>query len=191
MPEAGVARVQAMKLEFVLDDIGNCRRIERYQGRVCGISLQKIVEALHVFSSGAASFARGLNDTPKIVGVALVATSLDANWLTFATAAAMGVGGMVGSARIADTMGDRITEIEHGRGLVANLVTSFLVIVASIWGVPVSTTHVSTGAIIGIGTGKSCTDWGLVRSIVLAWIATLPVAAALGAMFFLLLSFLP
>ena len=90
--------------------------------------------------------------------MALVAASLDAQWLTFAAAAAMAIGGMIGSARIADTMGDRITEIEHGKGLVANLVTSFLVIVASKWGVPVSTTHVSTGAIFGIGSGNASTD---------------------------------
>lgn len=172
--------------EIVVDDIENCRRIDRYRGMIMGISLQKIIEALHILSSGAVSFARGLNDTPKVVGVALVAASLDAQWLTFAAAAVMAVGGLIASHRIADTMGDRITEIEHGKGLIANLVTSFLVIVASKWGVPVSTTHVSTGAIFGIGSGNAATDWGLVRNIVLAWFATLPVAGALAALIFII-----
>jgi len=181
-----IAQLQAAMPELVIDDIEHCRRIERYQGMILGLPLQTLVEALHIFSSGAVSFARGLNDTPKIVGVALLASSVDAQWLTFAAAGTMAIGGMIGSARIADTMGDRITEIEHGKGLVANLVTSFLVIIASKWGVPVSTTHVSTGAIFGIGSDTATTNWRLVRTIILAWFATLPVAALIAALIFIL-----
>lgn len=183
---ANITQLQTTMPELVIDDIEHCRRIERYQGMVLGLPLQKLVEALHIFSSGAVSFARGLNDTPKVVGVALVASSIDAQWLTFAAAGAMAIGGIIGSARIADTMGDRITEIEHGKGLIANLVTSFLVIIASKWGVPVSTTHVSTGAIFGIGSDNTSTDWRLVRGIVFAWFATLPVAGMLAALVFIL-----
>ncbi len=183
-----IARLQASMPELVIGDIEQCRKIERYQGMVMGLPLQKFVETLHIVSGGAVSFARGLNDTPKMVGVALVAASADVQWLTFATAAVMAAGGIIGSARIADTMGDRITEIEHGKGLVANIVTSFLVIIASKWGVPVSTTHVSTGAIFGIGSDNAATDWRLVRAIVLAWFATLPVAGMLAALVFMLLS---
>ncbi|RMD91504.1 MAG: inorganic phosphate transporter [Calditrichaeota bacterium] len=86
------------------------------------------------------------------------------------------------SGLIAHRMGDRITEIEHGKGLIANLVTSFLVIIASKWGVPVSTTHVTTGTIFGIGSGNAATNWTLVRGIVLAWIATLLFAGMLAAL---------
>lgn len=154
-----------------------------------GLELQKLVEWLHILSSGAVSFARGLNDTPKIVGVAMVADLLNLPMLTFLAAISMAIGGVLGSMRIADTMADNITDIQHGRGLAANLVTSFLVLFASKWGVPVSTTHVSCGAIFGIGVGQSCaastTQWRVVRSIVLAWVATLPLAALFAALVYL------
>lgn len=183
---AGQARLQAAMPEIVVADIAHCRRVDRYQGVIAGVSVQGMVEKLHILSAGAVSFARGLNDTPKIVGVALAAAQFHAEWLTFACAAAMAAGGLIGSRRVADTMSDGITAIEHGKGLVANLTTSFLVIVASRWGVPVSTTHVSCGAIFGIGAADARTNWTAVRAIALSWAATLPVAAAMAAFLMLL-----
>ncbi len=187
MPD-GVSTLQASLPELIIDTNENCRRIETYRGRVIGFSVQRLVEGLHVLSSGAVSFARGLNDTPKIVGVALVASSLGADWLTFAAALAMGLGGVLHSRRIATTMADSITDIQHGPGLTANIVTSIMVLFASKWGVPVSTTHVSCGAIFGIGTTSGKTDWRLVQGIAAAWLLTLPIAAALAAVTYMTLS---
>lgn len=191
----GISALSAAMPELIIDDAENCalRKVEVYQGRMIGLSVQQLVEGLHILSSGAVSFARGLNDTPKIVGIAMAASFLELPMLTFLAAITMAIGGLLGSLRIADTMSDNITEIQHGRGLVANLVTSFLVLFASKWGVPVSTTHVSCGAIFGIGVGQSnsssgssATNWGVVRSIVLAWVATLPLAALFAGLIYLI-----
>ncbi len=184
----GVVALQAGLPELIVDTNEHCRRIETYRGRLIGLPVQRFIEGLHVLSSGAVSFARGLNDTPKIVGVALVASHLGAGWLTFAAAIAMGLGGLLHSRRIATTMADGITDIQHGPGLTANIVTSIMVLFASKWGVPVSTTHVSCGAIFGIGTVSGKTDWRLVQGIAVAWLLTLPIAAGLAGAGYLALS---
>lgn len=74
-----------------------------------------------------------------------------------------------------------ITTLTDGQGLLANVIASGLVIGASLLGSPVSTTHVSTGALFGIGLWNKGTDWGMVSGIVGAWVGTLPIAAALAA----------
>jgi PiT family inorganic phosphate transporter len=121
------------------------------------------IDRLHFASAAAVSFARGLNDTPKI-----------------AVVLAMSVGGWLAAARVADTLAWRVTRMDAGEGLAGNLVTSFLVIVASRLGMPVSTTHVSTGAIFGIAIRNRDGHGAVIRNILLAWIATLPLAAVLG-----------
>jgi PiT family inorganic phosphate transporter len=96
-------------------------------------------------------------------------------------AAAMAVGGLLSAYRVATTMSKKISTINHGQGFSANLVTSFLVIIASKFGVPVSTTHVSLGAIFGIGVLGKKQNGKVVRSILLSWLITLPVAALASA----------
>jgi len=183
----GVAALQAGPPALIVDTNEHCRRIETYRGHVIGFPVQRLIEGVHVLSSGAVSFARGLNDTPKIVGVALLASPLGIGWLTFAAAIAMGLGGLLHSHRIATTMADGITDIQHGTGLSANIVTSIMVLFASKWGVPVSTTHVSCGAIFGIGTASGKADWRLVQGIASAWLLTLPIAAGLAGASYLML----
>ncbi len=100
----------------------------------------------------------------------------------------MAVGGLLSARRVAETMSNRITELNHGQGFSANLVTSFLVIVASRFGVPVSTTHVSVGSIFGIGVVSGRQDSNLVRRIILSWVITLPVAMSLAALTWLILA---
>jgi PiT family inorganic phosphate transporter len=95
-------------------------------------------------------------------------------------AGAMAVGGILHSRRIAETLGRRITEMNHGQGFVANIVASSVVIGASVGGMPVSTTHVSTGAIFGIGLWTGRAQWNVVARILAAWVATLPMALLLG-----------
>ena len=135
-------------------------------------------------AAGAVSFARGLNDTPKIVALSLVAGALDLRLSTLLVAAMIALGGIFNARAVAQTVSKRITGMEPVHGLWANLVTSVLVIFASRWGMPVSTTHVSCGALFGIGIANGQARWKMIRTILMAWLLTLPLAALLSASVF-------
>jgi PiT family inorganic phosphate transporter len=96
-------------------------------------------------------------------------------------AVAMAGGGLLQAKSVARTMSERITTMNPGQGFTANLITAGLVIGASRYGLPVSTTHVSCGALFGIGTVTGEARWRTIGGILLAWITTLPLAALLGA----------
>jgi PiT family inorganic phosphate transporter len=100
-----------------------------------------------------------------------------------AIAAAMAVGGMVAAQGVAETLAHRITPMSPAQGLAGNLSTSLLVIGASRLGLPVSTTHVSVGGIVGIGAMAGSLRGRVTGEIFAAWLTTLPLAAALGALF--------
>jgi len=155
---------------------------QRYIGSVAGVSAQTVVDILHGISAFALGFARGLNDTPKVFALLVAAswTGFDPRGSLAVIAVAMAAGGLLHSRRLAETLGHNITEMNHGQGLVANAVASSLVIGASLLGSPVSTTHVSTGGIFGIGIWSGRTSWALAGGIVLAWVATLPLGAAIA-----------
>ncbi len=152
-----------------------------------GVSAVDGVGILHCLSGLLVSFARGLNDTPKIAGVLLIGTTLTVvyqQWLIVVIATLMALGGLLSARRVANVMSKEITSLNEGQGLAANLVTSFLVLGASKFGVPVSTTHVSCGALFGIGAS---TRGGHVRTIITilgAWIITLPMGAASAAIIY-------
>jgi PiT family inorganic phosphate transporter len=150
-------------------------------GTVFGINAAQLLDAGHFISAGAVSFARGLNDTPKIVALGMVASSMNLKWAIGLVALAMAIGGLLNAKEVAETVSRRITAMDPDQGLAANLVTSGLVIWASKWGVPVSTTHVSCGALFGIGIANGQAHWHVIRTILFAWFLTLPVAAALSA----------
>lgn len=168
-------RAQPAALSLTVDELASCR--ERYAGGLLGLGSQQIMDGAHFLSAGVVSFARGLNDTPKIVALLLVLQVLDIRWGFFAVAATMAIGGLLYSRRIAETMSHRITAMNHGQGFSANLATGILVISASIFGLPVSTTHVSVGSLFGIGLTTGQADTRVVRDIVLSWLLTLPCAA--------------
>ncbi|MEE8076215.1 MAG: inorganic phosphate transporter [Candidatus Binatia bacterium] len=172
-------------VQVVVDQEANCA--ESYTEKIFGVNAQTALGSLHYLSAGALSFARGLNDTPKIVALSLTAGTLDLRWCVYLVALFMALGGLFHAQRVAETMSKRITEMDFGQGFAANLVASFLVIFASRWGLPVSTTHVSCGALFGIGAVNGKARWGVVRSIVLAWVLTLPVAALLSGGIFTVL----
>jgi inorganic phosphate transporter, PiT family len=153
----------------------------RYQGRVMGLSARRMLDAAHYFSSGAVSYARGLNDTPKIAALLLVGNAVSADLAIVGVALVMAAGGLVSARRVAETMSHRVTEINPGQGFAANIITSLLVIWASKMGMPVSTTHVSCGSLFGIGALTRQAHWNVIGSILMAWVFTLPVAGALGA----------
>ncbi len=152
-----------------------------------GVSVEKALDAGHFISAGAVSFARGLNDTPKIIALGLAVSVLDFAWSIVLVAATMALGGLVHSRKIAETVSKRITGMDTDHAFAANLVTSFLVIFASKWGLPVSTTHVSCGALFGIGIVSGQARWPVIRTILMAWVLTLPTAALLSAGIFLML----
>ena len=173
-------------VDVVMADTADCEYRNRtvYAGRLLGVQAQKILDGLHFLSAGAVSFARGLNDTPKIVALATAFGGLALDRLILVVALVMAVGGLVSARRVAETMSRRITRLNHGQGLTANLVTAFLVIFASHLGVPVSTTHVSCGALFGIGAANGRARWATIGGIASAWVMTLPIAAAVAALGF-------
>jgi PiT family inorganic phosphate transporter len=135
------------------------------------------MDAAHFLSSGIVSFARGLNDTPKIAALLLVVPALNIGSDLVLVAIAIAIGGVLGARRVAETMSHKITSMNHGQGFSANLATGILVIVASIYGLPVSTTHVSVGALFGIGVTTGQANVRVVSGILLSWVLTLPCAA--------------
>lgn len=141
--------------------------------------------ALHWASSGAASFARGLNDTPKIAAIAAFAL-IPAGWSTPSIAllvgGAMALGALVVGKRVARRLAEDVVRVGEHEGLRANLVLATLVGVGANQGLPMSTTHVSTGAIAGVSGGRLARlNRSTLASFGLAWVATLPLAAVVAA----------
>ncbi|PCI36379.1 MAG: phosphate permease [Elusimicrobia bacterium] len=162
-----------------IDSKENC--IQRYSGTFVGVNTQTMVDAAHYTSAGLVCFARGLNDTPKIVALLLVIQAFSIQWGMAAVGFAMALGGLLHARKVAEKMSKKITPLNHGQGFSANVVTAFLVIVASRMGVPVSTTHVSVGSLFGIGGVTGQADTRVVRDILMSWFLTLPIAAAFSA----------
>ncbi|MHB1758093.1 MAG: inorganic phosphate transporter [Leptospirillum sp.] len=139
---------------------------------------------MHWLTSGLLSFARGLNDTPKFIAVVLPVTVWMAGMhfptekLFLVAAIAIGCGSWYGGRRVTTVMSFKITRMNRHQGLLANAISAFLVIFASRLGLPVSTTHVSAGAIMGVGlAGKGGVSWETVKAMVGAWLITVPVSA--------------
>ncbi len=175
-------------IDVTIDKSENC--IEMYKGHFWGMNCQKLLDYFHFCSAGVVSFARGLNDTPKIVALLLLIKGLSIHWGMAAVAVGMAAGGLLNARRVAETMSNKITKLNHGQGFTANLVTGFLVIFASRFGVPVSTTHVSVGSIFGIGLASKRINTGIMLEIILSWLITLPVAAVFsGVAYWILVKF--
>jgi PiT family inorganic phosphate transporter len=166
----------------VVTDRATCH--VRYQGRVLGVHARAFLDLMHFGSAGAVSFARALNDTPKIAGLLLLGgafASAASEKAIFGVGTAMLLGGLLGAKRVAETMARDVTAMDVEQGFSANVVTSVLVIGASAFGVPVSTTHVSVGALFGIGATTDQAQWKTIGAIAVAWVVTIPAAAILGA----------
>ncbi len=185
-PTSAFAMQRAATPSIAVDSEARC--FERYAGGFLGIGSQKIMDAAHFLSAGIVSFARGLNDTPKIAALLLVVQAFDIRWGLILVALAIALGGALNSRRVAETMSHKITAMNHGQGFSANLATGVLVIAASVYGLPVSTTHVSVGALFGIGALTKQANARVISGILLSWILTLPCAGFLGALFYKLLN---
>ncbi len=157
------------------------RRMTRHplaSGETPAETRPRFADAIHLLSASAICFARGVNDTPKLAALLIGSQFLGGNGSALAVTAAMAVGGWLMSRRVAETMSLRINHLDTGQGISANLITAGLVLFASRLGLPVSTTHVSVGSIIGTGGAAGTLDLAVVRNVLLSWVATLPISAA-------------
>lgn len=179
------AAVEENSLGIKIGTISQCN--EQYYGTVIGISAQKTLDFAHYISSGAVSFARGLNDTPKMVGLLLLVNSLNVSMSAGIIAAVVAIGGLLNAKKVGETMSKKITAMNHGQGFTANLVTALLVSTASFNGLPVSTTHVSVGSLFGIGTVTKKVNTKVISEILLSWILTLPVAGIISGLVYFVL----
>jgi inorganic phosphate transporter, PiT family len=185
-PEGGlVLRNNGVVLQTT--PVSDC--VERYHGQAFGFEAGPVLDTMHYLSAGAVGFARGLNDTPKIVALLIAAQTVAPNTGLALVAIVMAVGGILNAHRVAETLSRKITRMNPGQGFTANLVTSLLVTTASRFGLPVSTTHVSVGALFGIGLVNGTANRKTIVAILLAWITTLPLAGLLGAVSYWLTMF--
>lgn len=148
----------------------------------------RTLDALHFLSAGAVCFARGLNDTPKMAALLLGIGWLQDSAGMILIAAAMALGGLISARQVAETLAHKITGMNPGQGFAANLATAVLVTTASLHALPVSTTHVSVGALLGIGITTRRAKWRTALPVLAAWVVTLPVSALLAALIYRLLS---
>ena len=151
--------------------------------------------ALHLASSAAYSVGHGLNDAQKTMGIITVLLYSTGylhgefhvpHWVAISCYIAIGLGTMTGGWRIIETMGSRITKLSQHQGFAASTGGSAMLFGASFFGIPVSTTHTITGAVIGAGVARraSAVRWGVARNVVMAWVITIPCSAGVAALFF-------
>jgi PiT family inorganic phosphate transporter len=152
---------------------------------------------LQLVSAAFFSLNHGANDAQKTMGIitgvlfaaGYIRTFDVPFWVVLAAHAAIGLGTLAGGWRIIHTMGSKITKLEPVGGFAAETGAAISVLIATQTGVPVSTTHAITGAIVGVGATRrlSAVRWGVARQIVWAWILTIPMAFGIGAAMYLLL----
>ena len=154
--------------------------------------LDHLFRGLQLLSAGLYSLGHGGNDAQKTMGIIAIllysqgylgGTFHVPFWVILSCQAAMGLGTLFGGWRIVHTMGARITRLTPMQGFCAETGGAITLFTATWLGIPVSTTHTITGAIIGVGSAKrtSAVRWGVASNIVVAWVVTLPVTALLGA----------
>ena len=148
---------------------------------------------LQLLSAGLYSLGHGGNDSQKTIGIIwmlLIATGYASRnadappfWVAAACYASMGLGTLFGGWRIVRTMGQKITKLKPVGGFCAELGGALTLFLASGFGIPVSTTHTITGAIVGVGATRklSAVRWGVAGNIVWAWVLTIPASAVLAA----------
>jgi PiT family inorganic phosphate transporter len=148
---------------------------------------------LQLVSAGAYSLGHGGNDAQKTIGIVwmlLIATGYTAvgdkappNWVVLTCYSAIAMGTLFGGWRIVKTMGQRLTKLKPVHGFCAETGGAITLFTAAILGIPVSTTHTITGAIVGVGATQraSAVRWGIAGNIIWAWILTIPATAFVGA----------
>jgi inorganic phosphate transporter, PiT family len=146
----------------------------------------KALDTAHYLSGGAVSLARGLNDTPKMAALVAGTSIVSMDSALLLIAGSIAVGGLWGSRAVTHTLAHKITDMSPAQGFVANLSTAALVILGSSKGLPLSTTHVSVGALLGIGILTRQAKWRSILPILSAWVILLPVTALISALLYAL-----
>jgi PiT family inorganic phosphate transporter len=159
------------------------------------LAVDRIFRVLQMGSAALYSIGHGGNDAQKTMGI--IAGLLYAEgllgpdfyvpfWIVLSCHAAMALGTLIGGWRIVRTMGSRITRLKPVQGFCAETAGAATLYLATSLGVPVSTTHTITGAIMGVGSARrvSAVRWGIAGSIMIAWLVTLPAAAVIAALFY-------
>lgn len=153
---------------------------------------------LQIFTAAWQAFSHGTNDAQKSMGIitfALVAGGFQSEmevalWVKISCAVAMALGTSVGGWKIIKTVGTKIIKLEPSSGFSADVTSASVILVATLLKMPVSTTHVISSAIMGVGASRrfASVKWGTARTIVTAWFITLPITAGLAAIIYLVMS---
>jgi inorganic phosphate transporter, PiT family len=158
--------------------------------------IDKWFRRLQILSASAFSLGHGANDAQKSMGIIWIAmvimglVSKDSEiptWVVLSCQASIALGTLFGGWRIVKTMGQRITKIKPFEGFCSETAGALTIFAATHWGIPISTTHTITGAIMGVGArkGASAVKWGVTTKIFWAWIFTIPVSGIIGGLMYL------
>jgi PiT family inorganic phosphate transporter len=162
--------------------------------------LGRAFRRIQVISAGFMAFSHGSNDAQKTMGIVTLAlfsagvipdVTVPA-WVIVVAATALSLGTAIGGWRIMRTMGHRVADLEPVHGFAAETTSATILFTTAHFGIPVSTTHVISSAIMGVGSsrGPRGVRWGVARNILVAWVVTIPAAASVAALAWLLLSIL-
>jgi PiT family inorganic phosphate transporter len=156
---------------------------------------EKTFRGLHLLSAATLSLTHGLNDAQKTMGIITVLLYSTGylhgdfsvpHWVAISCYIAIALGTLTGGWKIIETMGSRITKLSQHQGFSASAAGSIMLFIASLLGIPVSTTHTITGSVIGAGVARraSAVRWNVAQNVVAAWIITIPASASVGAIFY-------
>lgn len=185
-----IAPLMGMVLSFIISTIVVylCRKLAPFR-------VDKLFRKLQLISSSLFSLGHGGNDAQKSMGIiwaALIIQGLTTKndpiplWVKMSCQTAIALGTLFGGWRIVKTMGQKITKLRPFEGFCAETAGTLTLFGATYFGIPVSTTHTITGAIMGVGArrGLSAVRWGVSRKIFIAWLVTIPVSAMIGAVMY-------
>jgi PiT family inorganic phosphate transporter len=161
--------------------------------------VSRLFRPLQQLSSALYAFGHGGNDAQKTMGIILAVLIAGGvlqkdsdipTWVALSCYSAMGIGTLFGGWRIVKTMGQKIAHLQPVHGFCAETAGAVSLFLSTFLKIPVSTTHVITGSIIGVGAtrGLHAVKWGVARSVVWAWVLTIPISAVIGALLYPLLS---
>src|SRR6058998_3170905 len=169
--------------------------IIRFVHRASPFTIDRTFRRLQLLSAAGYSLGHGTNDAQKTMGIIAVllftsgysSTFYVPPWVIVICGAAIGLGTLFGGWRIVHTMGMRLTALQPVGGFCAETAGAIALFGSATFGIPVSTTHTITGAIVGVGSMRrlSAVRWGVARNVVWAWVLTIPCSAAIAALIYL------
>lgn len=191
-----IAPLLGMVMSFIISAI-----VIYFSRKQSPSGIDKHFRRLQLLSAAAFSLGHGGNDAQKSMGIiwiALIATGLAtkndpiALWIVLSCQASIAMGTLLGGWRIVKTMGQKITKLKPFEGFCAESAGALTLFGSTALGIPVSTTHVITGAIIGAGArkGVSAVKWGVTTNIFWAWILTIPISAFVGSSMYFILNWI-